>query len=129
MIRRSIRAIAAGAALLAAATGAAQAQPPRNQCFLVSQFENWRGGGDRTMYIRVSGNQFYRLEMANNCSELVSPGATLINRFRGSSVCSPLDWDIRVKDFPGSIAVPCIVKTMTPLSPAEVAALPKKQKP
>jgi hypothetical protein len=129
MIRRSIMVLAAGAALLAAASGAAQAQTPRNQCFLVSQFENWRGGGERTMYIRVSGNQFYRLEMANNCSELVAPGAMLVNRFRGSSICSPLDWDIKVKEFPGSIAVPCVVKTMTRLSPAEVAALPRKQKP
>lgn len=126
MIRRSITALVAGAAL---ATGAAQAQPPKSQCFLVSQFENWRGGDAHTMYIRASGNLFYRLEMANNCSELASPGAMLINHFRGASVCSPLDWDIRVKEFPGSPAVPCIVKTMTQLSPAEVAALPKKQKP
>jgi hypothetical protein len=126
MIRRSIMVLAAGTALL---TGVAQAQAPKNQCFLVSQFENWRGGGDRTMYIRVSGNQFYRLEMANNCSELTAPGVMLINKFHGSSVCSPLDWDIRVKEVPGGISTPCIVKTMTRLSPDEVAALPKKQKP
>ena len=61
-----------------------------------------------------------------------STGAPLIHHifteFR-TQYCSPLDWDLRVSEGIGSPSEPCIVKTMTELSPAEVAALPPKAKP
>lgn len=138
MIRQLYMTALMGAAVLLAAQGAAWGQmpapkpAPRNECFFVSQFENWKAGGDdKTMYIRVSGGRFYRLDLANRCHELSWPTATLINKFRGATICSPLDWDMKVSQglYQGSIAMPCMVKAMTRLSPAEVAALPKKQKP
>lgn len=96
----------------------------------LSQFESWKPGGDeKTMYIRVTGRRFYRLDLANRCSEMSWPGATMVNRFRGSTVCSPLDWDMMVSQGTGGGAAPCIVKKMTRLSDTEVAALPAKQKP
>jgi hypothetical protein len=117
-----------GAVLLLALP--AQAQTPRNECFFVKQFENWKGGPDeKTMYIRVSGNRFYRLDLANRCSELSWPDPLMVNKFRGTTICSPLDWDMRISRRDGGAPTPCMVKTMTRLSPAEVAALPKKQKP
>jgi hypothetical protein len=70
--------------------------------------------------------------MAGECPELTYPDAHLITVWRGSNeVCGPLDWDLKVADGsgPGSFAVPCIVKGQTRLSPAEVAAIPKKFKP
>ena len=134
MIRQICMAALAGTAVLLSAQDAAlgQTPAPKNECFFVSQFENWKAGGDdKTMYIRVASNRFYRLDLANACHELSWPSATLINKFRGSTICSPLDWDMKVSQGlgSGSIATPCMVKAMTRLSPAEVTALPKKQKP
>lgn len=104
--------------------------PHRDQCFFVTQFENWRAPDRRTINIRVGGNHYYRLDLGYECFPLQSPGARLITTFRGSNtVCSPLDWDLRVSAGIGSPSEPCIVKTMTELSPAEVAALPPKAKP
>jgi len=103
-----------------------------NQCFPISQFENWRAPDDKTMYLRVNLNEYYRIDMSGECSELTAPDAHLITVWRGSSeVCGPLDWDLKVADGsgPGSFAVPCIVKGQTRLTPAEVAAIPKKFKP
>ena len=128
MIRQSC--FAALSLVLAAAPALAQSPAPKNECFFVSQFENWRPGADeKTMYIRVSSRRFYRLDMANRCSEMSWPGATLVNHFRGSTICSPLDWDMKVSQGAGGMAAPCIVKKMTRLSDAEAAALPAKQKP
>jgi hypothetical protein len=103
-----------------------------NQCFPISEFENWRAPDDKTMYLRVNLNEYYRIDMSGECPELTYPDAHLITVWRGSSeVCGPLDWDLKVADGigPGSFAVPCIVKAQTRLSPAEVAAIPKKFKP
>jgi hypothetical protein len=134
MIRLSCTIALTGAAFLLAApaTALGQTPAPKNECFFVNQFQNWKAGGDeKTMIIRVAGNRFYRLDLANACHELSSPFATLINKFRSTSICSPLDWDMQVSQGlgPGNIPMPCMVKAMTRLSPAEVAALPKKQKP
>jgi hypothetical protein len=69
--------------------------------------------------------------MAGRCAMLTRPDAHLITYWRGtSSVCSPLDWDLRVSQgAPGGIAQSCIVKTMTPLTAAQANAIPKKFRP
>lgn len=115
---------------LLALPAAAQPAARTNSCFFVSQFENWRAADTRNINIRVAGNHYYRLGLGNECFPLRSVTARLITTFRGSNtVCSPLDWDLHVSEAIGSPAERCIVKTMTELSPAEVAALPKKAKP
>jgi hypothetical protein len=118
---------------LMSAPAFAQPAPPaphRNQCFFVNQFENWRAPDRRTINIRVQGHHYFRLGLGNECYPLRSGSARLITTFRGSNtICSPLDWDLQVSEGIGSPAQPCLVKTMTELSPDEVAALLPKDKP
>jgi hypothetical protein len=129
-----------GASLALAAPASAQPTPSaaskpaaaQNQCFPISEFESWRAPDTKTMYLRVNLNEYYRIDMAGECAELTYPDAHLITVWRGSSeVCGPLDWDLKVAEGtgPGSFSVPCIVKGQTRLTPAEVAAIPKKFKP
>jgi len=104
--------------------------PAAKQCFFTNQFETWRAPDARTINIRVRGNQYYRLGLGSECHALLDPGARLITTFRATStVCSPLDWDLKVSSGIGSPAIPCIVRTMTRLSPTEVAALTSKNRP
>ncbi len=122
---------ASGSALLLAIAAAA-AQPASHgvQCFSSTQVENWRAPDTRTIYIRVRSNRYFRLDLAAECSTLRAPGAQLITTFGGSDmVCSALDWDLKVSAGLDSAVEPCLVKTMTQLAPAEVAALPKNARP
>jgi hypothetical protein len=125
-------AVAAPAAAQPAPAGTSKPAAAENQCFLISSFENWRAPDNKTMYLRVNVNEYFKIDMAGDCPELTYPDAHLITVWRGSSeVCGPLDWDLKVADGtgPGSFAVPCIVKNQTRLTPAEAAAIPKKFKP
>ncbi len=122
------------AVLMASVAVPAFAQPassPQNQCFRIEEFESWRAPDARTIYIRVLQDKFYRLDLAGTCPALKLPDAHLITHTRGpDSVCGPIDWDLKVSE--GSsfqFSEPCIVKTMTRLTPAEVAAIPKGFKP
>src|SRR5207244_350663 len=36
--------------------------PPKS-CFLITQFENWKAPDDKTIFIRVNLNRFYRLDV------------------------------------------------------------------
>jgi hypothetical protein len=135
-----MRSFVLAAAFAGLGTAAAVAQPmaPQNapapqqtSCFFVNQFENWKAPDAKTIYIRVNLNKFYRLDLANECPMLLWPDSHLIMNVRGpSTICRAIDWDLKVGQTPPSAgAVPCIVKTMTELSPQEAAAIPRKFKP
>jgi hypothetical protein len=81
-------------------------------------------------------DHFYRLDLSAPCQALMFPSAYLITKWRGTGqVCSGIDWDLKVAEsigggfHDGGVREACIVKTQTPMSPAEVAAIPKKYKP
>jgi Family of unknown function (DUF6491) len=103
---------------------------PRPRCFLSNQFENWKSPDPKTIYIRVNMHQYYRLDLANECHALSSPGAFLVTKIHGSSsICTALDWDLHVSRTWDIAPEACIVKKMTELTPEEVAAIPPKFKP
>jgi hypothetical protein len=125
-------ALAAAAAVLGTSAASAQpaAAPPSRSCFFVNQFDTWKAPDDKTMYIKTTGKRYYRLDMAGSCSALKGINPHLITTFHGSnSICSNLDWDLKVARAPGSPPEACIVKTMTEMTPDEVKAIPKKFKP
>jgi Family of unknown function (DUF6491) len=126
--------VAALAPALALAQAPAQSKAKGDargsQCFLSRDYEGFRPIDDHSFYMRANVNQIYRIELQEACPEIAYPDARLITVVRGSDwICGPLDWDLRVGQSPPSIAVPCIVKSQTRLTPAEAAAIPPKQKP
>ena len=106
------------------------AQPQRRACFFSNQFESWRAPDDRTILIRVGLTRFYKLDLAASCSGITRPFSFLVNRIRGSDlICKPIDWDLAVADSSGGFEQGCIVKSMTQLTPDEVASIPARFKP
>ena len=124
-----------GLGVLLASQGVALAQQSpaaaaKNQCFFVRQFENWKSSADeKTLYIRFGTNRFYRLGLAARCVDVSEPDVALVSKFRGDTICSAQDFDFQVRRSGVGITTPCIVRSMTPMTPAEVAALPAKEKP
>lgn len=85
--------------LLSATPALAVSTPPidAGRCCFIQSFQNWKAPDDKTIYIRVNLNQYYRLDLANRCYNLTWPSSHLITRWRGSnSVCTGLDWDLKV---------------------------------
>ena len=111
---------------------AARAAGERSKCFFANQFQQWRDVDDKTIYIQVNLNDYYRLDMVSSCPVLTYPNPHLVTRVNGpDTICTALNWDLRVADGtgPGSFAEPCIVENMTKLTPTEAAEYPKKYKP
>jgi hypothetical protein len=125
-------ALAAAVLGLAATPALANTAPAgsNSDCFFPTQFRNWYAPTPDVIYIRVNVNDIYRLDLANGGSILLkTANAHLVSMFRGPTVvCSPIDWDLTVSD--GVVShVPIIVKTMTKLTPAEAAAIPREDRP
>ena len=126
---------ALGLSLAAAGlSGPAVAQPPqpkpKQDCFFLSQWRGWSSPDPSTIYLGVNFKQVYRLDLSGPSSELGWPDAHLINVAHAvSTVCSPLDLDLRVAQGGRGMSQPLFIKSMRKLTPAEVAAIPKKYLP
>lgn len=118
----------------AADTGAPDSAPPKadnNTCVHVSDFFSWRAAPDaKSIFVRVN-KRYLRLELAAACPRLTWPASQLITTWRGPKVaCDALDWNLSIAQ--GGMAgppVPCIVSKVHAMTPDEVAALPKNQRP
>jgi len=129
-----MRAAVAGFAL--ATAGVAQAQTdapatakPRAPCFSLSDWRGWSSPSRDVLYMKVRQKDVYRLDLTRGTSRLNSAGSHIVSVVRGSDrICNPIDLDLRVSDGLG-FAMPIRAKTITKLTPEEIAAIPKKDRP
>ena len=117
-------ALALVGALVIAAPAAAQ-PGGKTDCFLTRDMRNHTVADDHTMYVDVGGRSVYRVGMSNNCLAAATSSDPIVFRdlVGTGRVCHRLDFDVSVH------GARCIVDSITKLTPAEVAALPKKLKP
>lgn len=97
-------------------------------CFYRRDIRNHTVGDAHTLYLDIAGREVWRVQMSNGClvSAVSSDPIIIRNRAGGQSVCKPIDLDIAVAAGGESR---CIVSGISRLTPAEVAALPKKTRP
>ena len=133
MSNKALRTIVALAASAAAWTGAAHASPapaPAHSCFPVSAWHGWNStaGGD-ALYLRANLNDVYRVDLSPGSHARKGAGDFLVSKVRGSDwICSALDLDLAISDDMG-FKQPLIATGLRKLSPAEVAAIPRKELP
>jgi hypothetical protein len=115
-------------AALAPVAGAA-APSATNNCFFVTQWQGWKSPSPDVIYLGVNLHDVYRVDLSAGSNMLDSPNMHLVSIVRGSSsICSAIDLDIKIADDHGFVQ-PLIAKTLTKLTPEEVAAIPKKYRP
>ena len=107
---------------------AARAQTHSHEhCFRRQDIDGWRAGDDRTVYVSVGVRRVFRMELMAACPD-VNWAERIGIEARGSPwICSGLDATIIA---PSSIGPHrCPVTNIVELTPAEVAAMPKKHRP
>jgi hypothetical protein len=109
---------------------AASDSRPGNSCFLSNSWEGWSAPGDGdVLYLRVNMHDIYRVELTPGTHARKDADRFLVNRVRGSNwICSPLDLDLTLSDHHG-FREPLIARSLRKLTPAEVAAIPRKDLP
>ncbi|MFT4254714.1 MAG: DUF6491 family protein [Caulobacter sp.] len=114
---------------LAAAEEPAAPQKAQRQCFQLSDWQGWSAPDKNTLYMKVRNRDVYKVDLAWGSNQLTWPGNFLISTVRGiDTVCNPIDLDLKVSDSSG-FAMPIRAKTITKLTPEEIAAIPKKDRP
>lgn len=127
--RYAARLTAAALAAACAAAAPAGAATSRSPCFFITQWQGWKSPSPDVLYLGVNLHDVYRVELSAGSPLLQWPDSHLVSIVRGSaSICSPLDLDLKVSDTQG-FSEPLIARTLTKLTPEEVAAIPKKYLP
>jgi len=97
-----------------------------NNCFFVTQWQGWKSPSPDVIYLGVNLHDVYRVDLSAGSPMLTEPWVHLVSIDRGGdSICAAIDLDLKVSDGHGFIE-PLIAKSLTKLTPDEVAAIPKK---
>src|SRR5438128_7660287 len=135
MLAPKVAAIAAAAAAaltpaLDAPSAAAKAYAPGRACFYSRNIEGFNAPNDTTVYLRVSTRDVYEAKLFAPCID-IDWSQRIAMRSRGSSwVCEgrgAVDLEFITRSPAGRQT--CQVTSVRRLSPAEIAAMPKKYRP
>lgn len=129
-MRRILFALALAAAAIPAQAAFAATTGNQSTCIDMRRQASWKAADEKTLYIVQNKSSVYAVEFANGCPRMDSPFAKFIDVQRSGSswICTPIDLDIRVSETPG-FSTACLATGIRQLTPAEIAALPKKIKP
>jgi hypothetical protein len=128
---RWLAALALGGAFVAASPCGAYAQSakaPAESCFLASDVNGFSAPNDRTVYVEVGVHDVYRLDLMSNCLDLSFRQGVGLEGTPGSPwICSPLDATIVYRQT--GVRQRCPVTAIHKLTAAELAAVPKQDRP
>jgi hypothetical protein len=101
-----------------------------NQCFWARNVNSFAAPDDHTVYIRVGVRDVYRLDLMISCPDVDWNQRVALESSHGAggSICNALDAEI-ISHATGLGRQRCPVKTLTKLTPEQVAALPKRARP
>ncbi|HVM99175.1 MAG TPA: hypothetical protein VMT68_03090 [Caulobacteraceae bacterium] len=131
----SLRSLTVAACLAVASAvgfgGAAfSADHTSSSCFLARDWDGWKSPSPNVIYVRVGPSAVYQFELSSGSNQLQQADVHLVSRIWGTAwICSPLDLDLRLVDSHGVFEEPLIVKSITRLTPEQVAAIPAKFRP
>ena len=119
---------ALAAVALSAATAGAQPGSSGAQCFARQNIEGFQAPDDHTVYLRVGVNQIYRLDLMVPCSGLsFRDDINLLSTAGDPWICNPIQATVVYHQ--GGIPNRCPVSAIHRLTPDEVSALPKRDRP
>lgn len=121
-------ALASGTAAFAAEPAAKPAaKPAANACFRAQDVNGWTAVDDKTVNVRVGVKDIYQLTLFSPSTDIDWSQHIGLESRGGSWICSSMDATIIVPGAIGPQRTP--VTAIRKLSPDEVAALPRNEKP
>ena len=131
-MKTSLAALIAASLTLTAGTAIAappHGKKPAESCFRSSDIRNHTIADGRTLYLSTSHREVFRVGMSGSCLSGTMPGDPLVIQSTPGSmmICRPVDFDVGISRH--GMTSPCIVDSITKLTPAQVSALPRKLRP
>lgn len=115
--------MAFGAAAQPHARASAPASTPHS-CFLMRNLRNHIIADPTTIYLNVDGTDIYRVKTDKAClAGAISTEPMAIQSFGSGQICTRQDLEIVVR------GAHCIIDSISKMTPAEVATIPRRLRP
>jgi hypothetical protein len=128
-VRQHIALALAATSLLVA--GAPRAQPAANgqDCFYHRDTDSFTAADNQTINLRVGVNRYYQLKLFSPCLDLDFSQAIGM-RSRGSNwICAGSANDVEIFTHSAAGRQRCVVSEVRRLTPEDIAAMPKRDRP
>jgi hypothetical protein len=101
-----------------------------DHCFLAKDWEGWKSPNPNVIYVRVGVSRIYEFDLSAGSNQLQQPAMHLVSVIRGSNwICDPLDLQLQLVDDHHAFSEPLFIKSITRLTPEQIAAIPRKDLP
>jgi len=122
--------VVAASAMLGGAASAAPADTNGRSCFTVNNWHGWSSPSPDVLYLAVNFRDVYKVELAHPVEGLHLVDTVVISDEAGlQSVCGAADLHLIMTHRRGGSRQGLIVRSLTRLTPEEIAAVPKKDRP
>ena len=122
--------VAASAMLGGVASGALAADTSGRNCFTVNDWHGWSSPSPDVLYLAVSFKDVYKVVLAHPVEGLHLEDTVVVSDEAGlQAICRAADLHLTMTHRRGGSRQGLIVKSLTRLTPEEVAAIPRKDRP
>ncbi len=123
-------ALISGAASLSASAAPTgdKPPPPKRECFDKDFVTGFSAHDDETVYVRVGTRDIWELKLFTSCPDVDWRQSIGLKTHVSPWVCSAMDLELIVPSH-GVGSGRCMVSHIRKLSPAEIEAMPKKDRP
>ena len=122
--------VVAALAMLGAASAAPAADTNGRRCFTVNDWHGWSSPSPDVLYLAVNFRDVYKATLARPVEGLNLVDTVVISDETGlRSVCDAVDLHLTMTHRRGGSRQGLIVRSLTRLTPEEIAAIPKKDRP
>jgi hypothetical protein len=120
----------AASATLGGVASAAPADTNGRTCFTVNDWHGWSSPSPDVLYLAVGFRDVYKAELSQPVEGLNLVDTVVISDETGlQSICSAVDLHLILTHRGGGGRRGLIVRSLTKLTPEEIAAIPKKDRP
>jgi hypothetical protein len=127
-VRLAAGLVAASAVL--GAVSAAAADTNGRSCFTVNDWHGWSSPSPDVLYLAVNFRDVYKAELSQPVPGLNQPDTVVISDETGlQSICSAVDLHLILTHRGGGGRRGLIVRSLTKLTPEDIAAIPKRDRP
>ena len=118
-------------ALALALAGVAAPLAHADSCIDSRKLEDWKSPSPDVIYYRVNSHDVYRFDLSTGSNQLQYSDVRLFDRHLSPSfwICTPQDIHLIVTDSHRTFTEPLIVRSITKLTPEEVAGIPPRYRP
>ncbi len=119
--------VAALALCAAQPAAAGMSSPSHKQCFRASEIDSTNHFNPSQVNVKTIDRRYFKIKLVGDCRGPDYDAPLIVRTVGSGTICDAIDLDLAIGGHGGP--TPCLIKSISPMSAAEAAALPRRERP